>query len=318
MTATPEWVAAQDPARWLTARERALCDAAASARRRAERRAGRLAVKRLLHETFGASPLSYEIGTDGLAPVLIGWTDVPEITISLSHSAGLGAASWAWAEAEGSVGVDAQHIRPAHPGLAARVLTPAERAQAAQRPGRLASVLGAQGGGDQGTAAGLGPRSARDRRDAGRAGDEQGTARIAVAGEADMAAVVRASGGLVGRAGGRRPSPSLEPVGAGLSAPEHGDADDSEDEAEQSQQIGLRTESCWPSTRRRARRRRRRPRARRSPAAPGRRAGRRSACRAGPPAAGPPAPSPAPHGAAGGAGRSPREPAGRRRVPRPG
>ena len=78
-------------------------------------------MKRLLLQAFDAAPLTYEIGTDGLAPILNGWTETAPITISLSHSAGLGAASWAWATSDGSVGVDAQHIRPAHPGLAARI-----------------------------------------------------------------------------------------------------------------------------------------------------------------------------------------------------
>ena len=94
-------------------------------------------MKRLLRETFGVAPLTYEVGTDGLAPVLIGWTLLPEITVSLSHSAGLGAASWAWAASEGSVGVDAQHIRPAHPGLAARALTPASRRRRPECPDGL-------------------------------------------------------------------------------------------------------------------------------------------------------------------------------------
>ena len=188
MTATPQWVAGQDVDCWLTARERALCDAAASARRRAERRAGRLAMKRLLRETFGVVPLTYEIGTDGLAPILIGWTLLPEITVSLSHSAGLGAASWSWAAPEGCVGVDAQHIRPTHPGLAARVFTPAERAQAAQMPEAVLLLWALK------EAAIKARRRAWSRPlreilvtlDA--PGDDQGTARIAVAGESGMAA----------------------------------------------------------------------------------------------------------------------------------
>ena len=188
MTVTPEWAAAQDPARWLTARERARCDAAASDRRRAERRVGRIAVKRLLLETFGAAPRDYEIGSDGLAPTLVGWPGPTGITISLSHSAGLGAASWAWAGAQGAVGVDAQHIRPAHPGLAARVLTGAEQAQAGPRPDQVLLFWA------------LKEAAIKARRRAwGRAlreivvtldapGEEGGTALIEIAGEAEMAA----------------------------------------------------------------------------------------------------------------------------------
>ncbi|MBV9850157.1 MAG: 4'-phosphopantetheinyl transferase superfamily protein [Armatimonadetes bacterium] len=188
MTATPAWVAAQDPARWLTARERARCDAAPSARRQAERRAGRLAVKRLLLDAFGVAPLAYEVGTDGLAPLLCGWPEVTAISISLSHSAGLGAASWA--DAGESVGVDAQHIRPAHPGLAARALTAREREQAGRLPSDAGTLL----------LWALKEAAIKARRRAwGRAlrevvvtldapGEEAGTAWIEVAGEAEMRA----------------------------------------------------------------------------------------------------------------------------------
>ena len=133
-------MAQQDLTQWLTPDEMARCITALSARRRADRLVGRVAVKRLLLEAFDVAPAAYEIGTDGLAPILTGWPQ-QTVVISLSHSAGLGAASWAWAGAEGSVGVDAQHIRPAHPGLAARILTPLERAQAAQMPGETGLLL---------------------------------------------------------------------------------------------------------------------------------------------------------------------------------
>lgn len=129
--APAEWVAAQDPAHWLIARELIHCASAAASRRRTDRLAGRLAVKRLLSETFDVDPLTYEIGAEGPAPALINWHGPRNVVISLSHSHGLGAASWEWAEKEGAVGVDAQHIRLAHPGLTARVLTAQEREQGA-------------------------------------------------------------------------------------------------------------------------------------------------------------------------------------------
>jgi phosphopantetheinyl transferase len=131
LVAAPEWIAAQDPSHWLTSEELAGCLAPASSRRRVDRLAGRLALKRLLRQTFGVAPLSYVIGSDGPAPVLCRWPGPAGLTVSLSHSAGRGAASWAWEDGEGAVGVDVQHIRPAHPGLAARVLTEGERTQAA-------------------------------------------------------------------------------------------------------------------------------------------------------------------------------------------
>ena len=189
-TVTPDWVALQDPMCWLTEGEQVLCNAAASPRRRTERMAGRLAVKRLLQEAFGVPPMRYEVGSDGLAPLLVGWPVLPAITISLSHSAGLGAASWAWTDIEGPVGVDAQHIRPTHPGLAGRVLTPAEQAQAERMPPGTGALLFWA----------LKEAAIKARRQTwGRAlrqirvtldapGTEQGTARIQVTGEAAMAA----------------------------------------------------------------------------------------------------------------------------------
>ncbi len=131
LVVAPDWGASQDSSEWLTAGELALCDAPASPRRRADRLAGRMALKRLLWEEFGVSPLRFEIGSDGPAPALSSWPGPTGLTVSLSHSAGAGAASWAWVDTEGTVGVDLQHVRPAHPGLRARILTENEQAQGA-------------------------------------------------------------------------------------------------------------------------------------------------------------------------------------------
>ena len=132
--ARPEWATWQDPGRWLTAPELALHDALRSPTRRAEWLAGRLAAKRLVAETFRLGPLTFAIGRAGVAPCLLSPEILP-LTLSLSHSHGLGAATFSDARREGSVGIDAQHIRPVHRGLSARVFTTSERVQIADRFG---------------------------------------------------------------------------------------------------------------------------------------------------------------------------------------
>ena len=127
VTADADWAAAQDAARWLTAEERAQERAFLSPTRRANWRAGRLAVKRLLLEQWAVAPLACEVGTEGVAPVLVGG-HLPAVNISLSHGAGRGAASWEQ-NAHGTVGVDIQHVQPVRQGLARRILSPGERAQ---------------------------------------------------------------------------------------------------------------------------------------------------------------------------------------------
>jgi 4'-phosphopantetheinyl transferase EntD len=129
LVAPAEWVFEQDYSKWLKPHEMALCSASPSLRRRADRIAGRLALKKLLRESFEISPLTYEIGSDGPAPALIDWLGPPGLTVSLSHSMGTGAASWAWGVAQGIVGIDIQHIRSVHIGLSARVLAETERHQ---------------------------------------------------------------------------------------------------------------------------------------------------------------------------------------------
>ena len=130
--ARPDWVAAQEPADWLTPAELRVWASWPSEKRRREWLAGRLAAKRLLWEAFGREPLACEIGKDGVAPVVHG-LGRPGVSLSLSHCAGLGAASWSDVGTEGTVGVDAQWIRPVHPGLRDRVFRPEEQAQVAAR-----------------------------------------------------------------------------------------------------------------------------------------------------------------------------------------
>lgn len=133
--AAPEWVAVQNPADWLTPSEREVWAGFPSPKRRAEWLAGRLAVKRLLMEMYGTDPMTCEVGREGVAPVVRG--DCPSgLSVSLSHSGGLGAAS-VCAAAEGTVGVDVQRIRLVHRGLAARVFSTEERAQVEKQPDGL-------------------------------------------------------------------------------------------------------------------------------------------------------------------------------------
>lgn len=124
----------QDPAHWLTEPEIAVYNAWRSPKRRAEWLAGRLAAKRLVRDTFGPAPLTFAIGREGDAPCILG-ARLPPLTLSLSHSHGLGAATLSDGRQEGSAGIDVQRIRSVHPGLCARVFTSGEREQIAGRFG---------------------------------------------------------------------------------------------------------------------------------------------------------------------------------------
>jgi phosphopantetheinyl transferase len=137
----PEWVAAQDPRHWLTETELAVLNAWQSPTRRAEWLAGRLAVKCLLRDSLGIASLKCSVGRDGLAPRILG-LEQPELVFSLSHSAGLGAATFSDQHDEGSAGIDAQWVRPVHPGLCTRVFSHMEQEQIASHFG---SVDDAQG-----------------------------------------------------------------------------------------------------------------------------------------------------------------------------
>ena len=130
----PEWVTSQNSAHWLTEPETTVYNTWRSSKRRVEWLAGRLAAKSLIQDTFGAAPLTFAIGREGDAPCILG-DKVPPVTLSLSHSHGLGAATLSDSRQEGSAGIDAQRIRPVHPGLCARVFTPGERRQVADRFG---------------------------------------------------------------------------------------------------------------------------------------------------------------------------------------
>ena len=130
----PEWIAAQTPSLWLTPTEMNIFAGWNSEKRRSEWLAGRLAAKKLLREELGIGPLDWQVGRDGVAPVIAG-CDLPRAALSLSHSGGLGAATVSDIHAEGSAGIDIQRIRPVHPGLCARVFTLNERRQIAAQFG---------------------------------------------------------------------------------------------------------------------------------------------------------------------------------------
>ncbi len=130
----PEWAMSQDPAGWLTEPEQVIYQAWQSPKRRAEWLAGRLAAKRLVQDMFGLGPLTFAIGREGNAPCIQSH-EAPPLTLSLSHSHGLGAATLSDSRQEGSAGIDVQRIRPVHHGLCARVFTPGERRQIAGRFG---------------------------------------------------------------------------------------------------------------------------------------------------------------------------------------
>ncbi len=130
----PDWVRAQNLALWLTPGEMETYAAWASEKRRSEWLAGRLAAKKLLWQELDLSPMDWQIGRDGVAPAITG-RDVPSLTLSLSHSDGIGAATISETRTEGTAGVDVQRVRPVHPGFCARVFTRAEQEQIAARFG---------------------------------------------------------------------------------------------------------------------------------------------------------------------------------------
>ena len=141
VTASRGWIAAQELRAWLTASEQSVFGGWRSETRRSEWLAGRLAAKLLLLEDLNILPLSWSVGRDGVAPSLNG-LDLPHTLLSLSHSGGIGAATLSDSRTEGSAGIDIQRIRPVHPGLCARVFTPAEQAQIAAHFGTEDSAKG--------------------------------------------------------------------------------------------------------------------------------------------------------------------------------
>jgi len=139
--ASPAWIARQDPEHWLTPEELDVWAAWKLEKRKSEWLAGRLAAKKLMRDEIDLAPPDWSVGRDGAAPSITGVT-LPGTLLSLSHSGGFGAATLSDSYSEGSAGVDIQRIRPVHPGLCARVFTPAERAQVAARFGSEDSADG--------------------------------------------------------------------------------------------------------------------------------------------------------------------------------
>lgn len=212
--ARPEWVAAQDPADWLSPAELTIWASWLSEKRRREWLAARLAAKRLLRESFGLDPLDCEIGKEGVAPLVRG-LGRSGVSLSLSHCAGLGAASWSDADLEGMVGVDAQWVRPVHPGLRGRVFRPDEQAQIAGRfgsgddPAGLLLLWALKEAAIKARRVPWG----RALRDVGVTLDGEGAATVNVTGEAPMtAAYVFLDGWWVARAVRPRSYDTLKPI----------------------------------------------------------------------------------------------------------
>ncbi len=137
----PGWVQAQDLNLWLTPSEINVFLGWNSGKRRSEWLAGRLAAKKLLRDELNLSPLDWQVGREGVAPAMTG-CDLPDLTLSLSHSDGIGVATYSHTRTEGSAGIDVQRVRPVHPGLCARVFTQSEREQIAAQFGSEDSADG--------------------------------------------------------------------------------------------------------------------------------------------------------------------------------
>ena len=93
----------------------------ASMERRRQFALGRVAARRLVGQTVGEEPAAVDlrVGPDGAPQVRRGY-------LSIAHAGqGFGALGLA-AFAAGPIGVDAEAIRPRHPGLARRILRPDE------------------------------------------------------------------------------------------------------------------------------------------------------------------------------------------------
>ena len=114
----------------LPPHERARMGSFASAERRRQFVLGRLAARRLIGHQLGRAPreIEIEVGNDGAPHIQPGF-------LSIAHGGrGLGALGLA-ALADVPVGIDAETIRPRHPGLGRRITGPDE-----------SSVVGALGG----------------------------------------------------------------------------------------------------------------------------------------------------------------------------
>jgi len=118
----------------LSPRERLQYEAFRSERRRRDWLAGRLAAKKLIIERQRAQgdgdlkPAEIEIayGPRGEPQALVRGKRLEGIALSIAHSCGHGLAGFSHLDAEGHIGVDIERIRPVHPKLAKRFLSPEE------------------------------------------------------------------------------------------------------------------------------------------------------------------------------------------------
>jgi len=118
----------------LSLPEQALYETFRSERRRHDWLAGRVAAKKLIIEHHRAQgdgdlkPAEIEItyGPHGSPQALIRGEPLEEMALSIAHSCGHGLAGLSQLNYEGRIGVDIERIRPLHPRLAARFLSPEE------------------------------------------------------------------------------------------------------------------------------------------------------------------------------------------------
>lgn len=107
-----------------------------SSRRKRDWLIGRLAAKGVLQQFLhdrgylSVQPNEIEIySTDGAPAVQVNGKRVDGISLSIAHSHGHALAGAAHITTDGQIGVDLERIRPVHPKLASRMLTPKEREQ---------------------------------------------------------------------------------------------------------------------------------------------------------------------------------------------
>jgi len=120
---------------WLCSAELAQFEIFPSERRKRDWLAGRLAAKKALlhfareHKYQLLQPTQWRIVSTGDGVPRVRWDGVErsDVSLSIAHSHGQGFAGVAHCPTEGRIGVDMERIRPLHPRLASRMLTPREQ-----------------------------------------------------------------------------------------------------------------------------------------------------------------------------------------------
>ena len=124
----------EDPSQWLSGQEIALLRARGTAKRQADRIAGRIAAKRAVCQLTGAEPGQVDIRTlaSGAPSVLI--HEEPGPLVSISHSGGHAVA---WASRRERVGVDLEQVEARHPSFVEEWFSEQESALLAGDPYRV-------------------------------------------------------------------------------------------------------------------------------------------------------------------------------------